>query len=107
MACEVLWTEAARADVDRAVRYITAKLSSPAAAAGLLDALNEAAGEISEFPEARRVASHPSLASRKLRVRPVKRYLLLYSYDGETVIVSRMFHSLQDYARLIDTSENA
>ena len=28
-------------------------------------------------------------------------YLVLYSYDGEAVTISRVFHSLQDYARLI------
>lgn len=103
MACEVLWTDAARADVERAVRYIVTQLDSPSAARGLLDGLEEAADELAVFPEAYRISRHPALASRGLRVKRVKRYLVLYSYDGETVTISRVFHSLQDYARLIES----
>ena len=101
MACDVLWTEHARQDVERAIRYIAIKLASPKAASELLDAIDGALEEISAFPEACRISSRPELSSRGLRVKRVKRYLVLYSYDGDTVIISRVFHSLQDYARLV------
>lgn len=102
MACEVAWTQAAEDDVERAVRYIAVSLASPQAASSLLDAFERAVDEISTFPEACPVGTHPSLATRGLRKKVVKRYVLLYSYDGESVIVSRVFHSLQDYARILE-----
>lgn len=104
MACEVIWTRAAQEDVDQAVRYIAVKLANPQAASSLLDALDAAVAEVATFPEACHVSTHPSLATRGLRVKFVRRYVLLYSFDGESAIISRVFHSLQNYARIIARS---
>lgn len=101
MACEVKWTESARNDVDRAIRYIATVLASPKAASEHLDSFEAAAHFISEFPELHAVGKHPSLAARGLRPYFVKNYVMLYSYDGESVLVHRVFHMLQDYARII------
>lgn len=29
---------------------------------------------------------------------------MLYSFDGESAVISRVFHSLQDYARIFEGS---
>ena len=107
MACDVLWTKHARKDVEHAVRYIAERLASPKAASDLLDAVDKAIEEISAFPEACHISSRPELFSRGLRVKRVKRYVMLYSYDGDVVVVSRVFHSLQDYARLVRCAEHS
>lgn len=101
MACDVVWTDSARNDAERAVRYIAVNLGSPQAAGELLAALGEAVTEISLFHEAYAIREHPELKARGIRVKTAKRYLVLYSYDGQTATISRIFHSLQDYARTI------
>ena len=60
------------------------------------------ADRISDFPETRAVSTQPSLACRGLRPYFVKNYVVLYSYDGESALVHRVFHTRQDYARLIE-----
>ena len=101
MGCEVYWSAAARTDVEQITRYIADTLGSPKAAGEHLDAFARTADDIALFPEACAVSAHPSLASRALRAKFVKRYVMLYSYDGDSAIVSRVFHSLQDYARIL------
>lgn len=101
MGCEVKWTASAKGDVNRIIRHIAVVLDSPKTASEHLDALQSAAGLISDFPEIRTVGTHPSLSSRNLRSCFVKNYVVLYSYDGNAVVVHRVFHTLQDYARLI------
>lgn len=104
MGCEVVWTDSARADVEHAVRYIAVNLDSPQAASSLVDAFDEAVDEISTFPEACPIGSHPALATRALRKKVVRRYIILYSFDGQMAVISRVFHSLQDYARAMERS---
>ena len=101
MGCEVRWTAAARADVEGIIRHIAVALGSPKAASEHLDAFMDAADRISDFPEMRAVGTHPSLSCRGLRPYFVKRYVILYSFDGEGAVVHRAFHMLQDCARLI------
>lgn len=101
MGCEVRWTESARKDVDDAIRYIAVDLASPRAASSLLDAFEVAVDQIGAFPEGCPVGRHRALSTRGLRKKSVRRYVMLYSYDGETVVISRVFHSLQDYVRII------
>lgn len=102
MACDVYWTDSARNDVDGAIRYIALNLGSPQAASSLLDALESAIDKISSFPESCPIGTHRALRSRRLRKKLVKRYVLLYEYDGETVLISRVFHTLQNYARILE-----
>lgn len=65
-------------------------------------AFRDAANLISDFPEMRAAGTHPSLSCRGLRPYFVKNYVLLYSYDGCAIVAHRVFHMLQDYARLIE-----
>lgn len=102
MGCEVRWTASARRDVDAIIRHIAIALDSPKAAGEHLDAFLEAADVVSESPEIKAVGSHPLLARRGLRPYFVKRYVMLYSFEDGSVTVHRVFHTLQDYARLID-----
>ncbi len=102
MGCEVRWAASARQDVDAIIRHIAVVLGSSNAAAEHLDAFAKAADILSESPEIKAVGSHPPLARRSLRPLFVKRYVVLYSFDGDSVTVHRVFHTLQDYAKLIE-----
>ena len=106
MGCEVKWTASAKADVEGIMRHIAVVLGSPQAATEHLDAFVEAADRIAEFPDLGAVGSHPALVCRGLRPYFVKGYVLLYSHDGGTAVVHRVFHMRQDYARLIENPES-
>lgn len=102
MACSVLWTEQAQSDVDTIIRHTALVLASPQAAREHLAAFEQAAERMGHNPELYALSSQPSCAARHLRACFVKRYVLLYSSDGQTtVIVHRVFSTLQDYASII------
>ena len=101
MGCEVRWTAAAKSDVESTLHHIAIVLASPKAASEHLDAFIDAANLLADYPELHAMGSHQSLASRGLRPYLIKNYVMPYSYDGHMVIVHRVFHSRQDYARLV------
>lgn len=101
MACDVSWTAHARSDVDRIVGYVARDLASPQTALEHWETFWAAAEELSGTPELHAVSTQPSLAARNLRVRFVKNYVMLYRYDGQSVLVFRVFHTRQDYATKI------
>lgn len=105
MACDVLWTERAQQDVDDIIGYIAVKLVSPRAAREHLIAFEDAVDRISNNPELYAISRQPSCAARGLRACFVRRYALLYSYnDKDTVLVYRVFSTLQDYGSIIERS---
>ena len=103
MGCEARWTASAKADVESIVRHIAVVLGSPKAAFEHLDAFMTVADRISDSPEIKAVDTQPALACRALRPYFVKNYVILYSYDGDSALVHRVFHTRQDYARLIES----
>lgn len=103
MDCEVVWTQHAERDVDGIIAYIATALASPIAAREHLDALEEAVDCIASAPLPYEVSQQPSLAARGLRVCFVKRYVMLYSYDGDRLVtIHRVFSTLRDYAAIIE-----
>lgn len=106
MACDVLWTERAQQDIDDIIGYIAVKLASPHAAREHLIAFEDAVDRISNNPELYAISRQPSCAARGLRACFVRRYVLLYSYNGEdTVLVYRVFSTLQDYGSIIERGD--
>ena len=105
MAYEVVWTSHARADVDSAISYIATILDSPTAAAQHLDAFLEAVERLADAPELYAISPQSSLVARGLRCCHVKRYVMLYSFDGNRVVIHRVFSMLQDYAKLIERED--
>lgn len=101
MACEVVWTARAEGDLEDVVRYVAQDLASPQAAGALLDSFEEAVDLLAQTPGLFPVSTAPVLAARGLRVYPVKKYVMLYEYDGARVTVWRIFHGSRDYARLL------
>ena len=107
MACDVLWTERAQRDVDDIIGYIAVKLASPHAAHEHLIAFEDAVDRISNNPELYAISRQPSCAARGLRACFVRRYVLLYSYnDKDTVLVYRVFSTLQGYGSIVERGDN-
>lgn len=107
MACNVLWTERAQQDVDDIIGYIAVKLASPHAAREHLIAFEDAVDRISNNPKLYAISRQPSCAVRSLRACFVRRYVLLYSYnDKDTVLVYRVFSTLQDYGSIIERCDS-
>lgn len=103
MDCEVVWTQHAERDVDGIIAYIATVLASPIAAREHLDALEEAVDRIASAPLPYAVSRQLSLAARGIRVCFVKRYVMLYSYDGDRLVtIHRVFSTLRDYAAIIE-----
>lgn len=103
MDCEVIWTQHAERDVDGTIAYIVAVLASPIAAREHLNAFEEAVDRIASAPLLYAVSQQPSLAARGLRACFVKRYVMLYSYDGDRLVtIHRVFSTLRDYAAVIE-----
>lgn len=108
MACEVLWTDLARQDVDGIARYVSVNLASPRAARDCLAALEDAVERISRNPRLYAISRQPSCAARGLRAYFVKRYVMLYFYNDENpVLVHRVFSTLRDYASIIEKDGEA
>lgn len=108
MACDVLWTERAKQDVDDIIGYIAVRLASPQAARDHMAAFEDAVDRISRNPELYAISPQPSCAARGLRACFVKRCVMLYTYHGEgAVLVYRVFSTLRDYASLIEAGDDA
>ena len=103
MAYSVLWTPDAEIQLDSIVTYLADTLCAPAAAADLIDAIDAAAAKLAEMPYLHELARDAGLAERGYRKIGIKSYLVLYLVDEErmNVVITNVFHSLQDYARLV------
>ena len=101
MAYEVELSFSAQRDRDRIVEYLLYELKSPQAALRFLDELDRVVELIGFNPELFAVSQEPRLLKLEYRKALVMKYLALYKVEGQTVKVARIFHSSQDYARLV------
>lgn len=101
MASEVLFTKAAEKDRDLIVLYLFAKLDSPQAASRFLDELDGSIETLGAEPKAFEFARDETLARRKIRRGLFMNYVTPYRVLGNTVVVMRIFHQRQNYARLL------
>ena len=103
MAYSVLWTPDAEGQLDSIVTYIADTLCAPAAAVDLVDAIDAAAAKLAEKPYLHELVRDAGLAVRGYRKMGIKNYVVLYLVDEErgNVVITNIFHFLQDYARLV------
>lgn len=103
MTCDLSFTNSAEQDRDQIIEYLINDLASPQAAGHFLDEMEGALGRICEYPELCVLSRDGHLA--RLGYRPCRymSYLLLYVYDpnANAVTVGRIFHTRQDYAKLV------
>ncbi len=101
MACPRVILPSARLEYRSIVEYLTVGLSSPVAAAKFMDEFGRQLDLVCEMPESRPLSRVPELAEMGFRPMLVNRYVALYRFDGEKVVVAHIFHQTQDYAALV------
>ena len=101
MGYSVRLADEASHDLDGIVAYLCEVLAAPAAATELLDAYDAFVDVVEEYPEAYEKCADSHLARLGYRKVSLKGYIALYRTEKDEVVVSRVFHQSQDYARLI------
>ena len=99
----VLVTETAYQDLREAAAYMRDTLLPSSAAKTLIDAFEEAVGDLSTFPEGRPLVSDFDLAKRGYRWIPVGKFMLFYTTDRgtHTVVVERLLYGPRDWAKML------
>ena len=93
---EVLIAEDVQNDLDNFVYYLLVEKLNEQAATALLDDYDETIDELAKIAGSLKKLDDPELSEyRKIRLRRHD-YYLLYRIVGDTVVVDRMFHDLQD-----------
>ena len=103
MAYDVFIANAAQRDKERIASYLLHEARSQTAARGFLDGLERVTGNLAQFPEMYPRVAEGRLAAGGYRRARFGSYVALYRVndDERAVEVARVFHALQDYARLL------
>ncbi len=101
MGYSVRLADEASRDLDGIVAYLCEVLAAPAAATELLHAYDAFVDVVEKRPEAYEKCADLHLARLGYRKASLKGYVALYRTEKDEVVVSRVFHQSQDYARLI------
>ena len=101
MGYNVQVADEASRDLEGIVAYLCEVLAAPAVAAELLDAYDAFVDVVEKYPEAYEKCTDSHLARLGYRKASLKGYLALYRTEKNEVVVSRIFHQSQDYARLV------
>lgn len=101
MAYDVVWSFSAERDRDRIVEYLLYDLASPQAASHVLDELDKKIVILSDDPKLFALSAEPRLARMGYRKYLFMRYVVLYRVEDRMVKVGRIFHTAQNYARLV------
>ncbi len=99
MAYDVLWSSRAKNDVVKIISFLEHDAYNPHAAREHLDAFCALFDALAETPELYAVSPTGPLNSRNYRKALVKNYVVIYSFDGNVVIIRRVFHARQNYAK--------
>lgn len=83
------------------VGYLVGVLQSKQAAQNFMDEFDKQVSLVAENPELYGLSRVPELAELGYRCAPVKNYLALYKVANERIVVCRIIHRSQDYARLL------
>lgn len=101
MACKVCFTHEAEMDIESIVRYMLHSLASSAAASDFLNKLDTVVEQIAEHPLMYPLSTEPRLTAMGYHKALINRYILLYRMNGNDVVVAHVFHSSQNYAKLV------
>ncbi len=103
MAYRVELTVPAQRDREEIVSYLAVDLASPQAARGFLEEFDRKVEMASGMPGSFPLCRQGDLANRGYRRALVGNYLFIYATDRRRKVVTilRVFHGMQDYARLL------
>ena len=101
MTYKLIMTDSFQRDLDAVIGYIAMTLENKAAAASLLDAIEQSFDWIERMPLMYEACQDPHLRELGYRKAVIRNYILVYQVDGDTVNLLRLFHGRQDYEKLI------
>ena len=101
MATDYKLTEQAALEFEKIVEYLCVKLKSPQAASNFEKEFLRLIDPACEQPEILPLSQHSRLAKLGYRKLLINRYIALYTYRDNVIIVAHIFHQTQDYARLV------
>jgi len=101
MVIKAKLSESATEEYERIIRYLTTQLRSPQAADNFENEFKRVLSIACKQPEIFALSNDPHLAQQGYRVLLFNKYLALYTYRDDKIIVAHIFHQTQDYARLV------
>lgn len=103
MAYKLVKTDSFQRDLDAVIGYIVLSLENKAAAASLLDAIEQCYDGIERMPLMYEACYDPHLRELGYRKVVIRNYIMIYQVDKDREIVNilRLFHGRQDYEKLI------
>lgn len=95
MAFDYSFTDAAKADLDEILSYISIELDNPTAAASFFESVEKTLSQLVEFPESGSIVENEYLAAENIRKVPIGNYSLYYSPDSvqSTIVIIRIIYS--------------
>ena len=103
MDYKIIVTKSAEEDLERFIQYLVYEKGSHQAARNLLDDFSDTQYQLSISAGSLQLCENPRL--RVLGYRRIRfirhRYYMLYRIVGDTVIIEKIFHQLQDYENKI------
>lgn len=101
---KVVVSLAARKDLISIHDYIRDELDNPNTAKRIMGMLRKSIESLQAMPERGKLLDAVLTVHTEYRFLVCEKYKVFYLYDGETVEIVRIIHSLQDYIRaLFDT----
>ncbi len=103
MAYKVLKADAFQRDLDTVIAYLVLSLENRTAAVSLLEAIEKICGDLERVPLLYEACHDPYLKELGYRKAGIRNYVIVYKVDKEekTAILMRLFHSRQEYEKLI------
>lgn len=95
MAFDYSFTDAAKADLDEILYYISTELDNPTAASSFFESVENTISQLIEFPKSGAIVENEFLTSENIRKVPIGNYSLYYSPDNiqSTIVIIRIIYA--------------
>lgn len=102
MSMRIVYTLRSQEDLKNIYEYIAFTLSAPGTAKDMYLRLTQAVRSLEQMPGRNPLYKDEPWRSQGLRFLPVKKYLILYTTDAETVTVVRILYGGMDVSRQLE-----
>lgn len=95
MAFDYSFTDAAKADLDEILYYISTELDNPTAASSFFESVENTISQLIEFPKSGAIVENEFLTAENIRKVPIGNYSLYYSPDNiqSTIVIIRIIYA--------------